>query len=111
MDYPKSEYQPDKDPDDDFLSQKAQSKRELNLLFLRQADGFQRVWHAVEFTFQCLPVFKDFFLITSPFTTWSRIRDARRGIGFTFVYYLLPMMFFTAIIEGYGLMLVGREQA
>ncbi|HTB85103.1 MAG TPA: YIP1 family protein [Candidatus Sulfotelmatobacter sp.] len=116
MDYPESEYQsgnvPSNDQDEELLSaQKLEAKRAFDLLLLRRADGFQRVWHMIEVTFQCLPVFKDFFLITSPFTTWSRIRDARHGIGFTFVYYLLPMMFFTAIIEGYGLILVGREQA
>jgi len=94
-----------------FLAKKLESKREFELLLVRRVDVFQRVWHAVERMFQCVPVFKDFFLITSPVTTWSRISVTRYGIGSTFVYYLLPMMFFTAIIEGYGLLLLGREQA
>jgi hypothetical protein len=111
MNYPEGEPQFDDESDDGFVRQSPPAKRELNLLFLRQSDGFQQAWQLVELTFQCVPVLKDFFLIVSPVTTWNRICSARRGVVFTLIYYLLPMMFVTAMIEGYGLILLGREQA
>ncbi len=89
---------------------KAETKDDLNLLFLFQSARLRRLWQRIERTFQCLPLFKDLFFIVSPTTTWNRVVSARHGVVFIFLFYLLPMMVVTALIEGHGLMLFGRQQ-
>lgn len=57
-----------------------------------------------------LPLLKDWFLITRPDETWNHIATGRRGVGLIFLCYLLPMLLLTALIEGHGLILIGRRQ-
>jgi uncharacterized membrane protein YecN with MAPEG domain len=49
-------------------------------------------------------------LIFAPGKTWERIADARRGIFYILVTYLLPIMLLTSFGEGYGLMHWGKWQ-
>ena len=49
-------------------------------------------------------------LIFSPARTWERIADARRGIFYILITYLLPIMLLTSFGEGYGLMHWGKWQ-
>ncbi len=89
----------------------SETRDELNLLFLFQSDGFRRLCLWMEERLQCLPLLKDLFFIVRPTTTWNRVVAAQRGVIFIFMFYLLPMMLVTALIEGYGLMLFGQQQA
>lgn len=90
--------------------EKASTKAELNLLFLFQSAGWRDFWRGLEAVFQGLPLFKDLFFIVRPTTTWNRVAAARHGVVFIFAFYLLPMLLVTAVIEGHGLMLFGRQQ-
>jgi len=58
-----------------------------------------------------LPVLKDWFLIIRPDETWNHIVADRRGAGLVFLCYLLPMMLLVALVEGHGLMLIGRHES
>src|SRR5947208_11959880 len=49
-------------------------------------------------------------LIFAPGRTWESIVDARRGIFYILITYLLPLMLLTAFGEGYGLMHWGKWQ-
>lgn len=97
--------------DDEFIESRPPAKRELNLLTWALSGGPGQCGQMFEWTLQCLPVFKDFFFVIRPATTWNRLAAARHGVGFTFAYYLLPMLLLTAMAEGGGLILLGRQQA
>ena len=49
-------------------------------------------------------------LIFEPTGTWNRIYRARRSILFILIFFLLPLLLFTAAAEGYGLVNWGRWQ-
>jgi hypothetical protein len=53
---------------------------------------------------------KALFLIFEPVEAWDRVIKARRGVGFLFLFYLLPMVLIVAALEGVGLMEWGRPQ-
>lgn len=53
---------------------------------------------------------KALFLIFEPIPAWNRIAESRRGMGFIFASYLLPMMLIVAVAEGFSLVEWGRWQ-
>jgi uncharacterized membrane protein YidH (DUF202 family) len=53
---------------------------------------------------------KAFFLIFEPSVAWDRIAQARRGFTFILCLYLLPMIFLTTAVEGWGLNRWGKWQ-
>ena len=53
---------------------------------------------------------KALILIFEPMTGWTRVVDARRGLGFIIGFYLLPMMLLVAMAEGFGLVEWGKTQ-
>jgi hypothetical protein len=54
---------------------------------------------------------KALFLIFEPLAAWNRIAESRRGSGFIFAFYLLPMMLIVLGAEGYSLVKWGRPQS
>jgi hypothetical protein len=53
---------------------------------------------------------KALFLILRPGPTWERVAENGRGMGFIFVFYLLPMLLVVAAAEGFGLVHWGVPQ-
>jgi hypothetical protein len=53
---------------------------------------------------------KALFLIFEPAAAWQRVVEARRGLGFLLLFYLLPMILILAALEGFSLMEWGRRQ-
>ena len=53
---------------------------------------------------------KALFLIFEPEAAWNRVALSRRGLVFTVVFYLLPMMLIVAGVEGFGLVRWGKWQ-
>jgi hypothetical protein len=86
------------------------SNRELNLLFLFGDSRFHAWLQRIESPLKCVPVFKDFLCIIRPESTWNRITASQRGAGFVFVFNLMPLMLLLALVEGHGLILLGRQQ-
>src|SRR3984957_3081059 len=95
----------------------------VSLLQMPKLTSFtQRVNHALrsgESGFYCQraakPVsmrcmIKALILIFEPMTGWTRVVDARRGLGFIIGFYLLPMMLLVAMAEGFGLVEWGKTQ-
>jgi hypothetical protein len=97
-----------------FLEEEAvevsRAKQGANLLFLAQSPGFRRFCSRIEQLLQGLPILKDLFFVIRPESTWNRVAAAQRGAGFVLVVYVLPMMLLLALVEGHGLMLLGRQQ-
>jgi hypothetical protein len=56
-------------------------------------------------------VIRALFLIIKPSATWDCILQARSGIVFLLVRYLLPMMLITAGAEGFGMVVWGKPQS
>ncbi len=54
---------------------------------------------------------KALFLIFEPVAAWERVFTARRSVGFTLTFYLLPMLLVVAVTGGYGLVTGGKWQA
>jgi hypothetical protein len=54
---------------------------------------------------------KALLFIFEPGTAWIRVADARRGLGFIFTTYLLPMLLLVAVVEGAGMVKWGKWQA
>jgi hypothetical protein len=84
--------------------------RGANLLFLFLEPGFVAAWSRVEAALGRVPVLKDFFLIIRPTSTWNSLVLRPRNPGFDFLVYLLPLILLVALAEGYGLVLLGRQQ-
>lgn len=59
---------------------------------------------------QAVPVLKDFYMMFGSTTVWNRIAVSNQGTGMTFFCYLLPLLMLVGIVEGHGLLLVGRRQ-
>jgi hypothetical protein len=53
---------------------------------------------------------KALFLIFEPSGAWENVAEARRGLAFILVFYLLPMLLILAAAEGFGLMHWGMLQ-
>jgi len=50
------------------------------------------------------------FLIFNPAAAWQRVVQARRGFGYIFGIYLLPMILLATVAEGWGLVHWGKWQ-
>jgi hypothetical protein len=85
-------------------------KNDLNLLLMFRGRWLRNTAGLIEKIFQPLPVFKELFLILRPAATWDRIISGNPGALVAFLYYYLPMQLVTAMIEGHGLWLLGRQQ-
>jgi hypothetical protein len=53
---------------------------------------------------------KALFLIFEPVAAWDKVARAQRKIFSILAFYLLPMMLIVALVEGFGLVEVGRER-
>ena len=59
---------------------------------------------------QALPVLKEIVFVLHPAMTWQRIADNPRSWFSVFVKYLMPMFLLLAWADGFGLILLGRQQ-
>ena len=53
---------------------------------------------------------KALLLILEPMATWEKIHQARRGMAFILVLYLLPLLLATSAVEGFGLARWGKQR-
>jgi hypothetical protein len=51
---------------------------------------------------------KALLLIFDPVGTWERISTTQRRVGFILAFFLLPLLGFTSLVEGYGLVHWGK---
>ena len=57
-----------------------------------------------------VPILKDLFMMKGTATVWNRIAASAAGVATTFFCYLLPMMILVALVEGFGLLTLGKRQ-
>jgi hypothetical protein len=53
---------------------------------------------------------KALFLTFKPGEGWERVAQARRGVGYILVAYLLPLLLLVTVVEGWGLVFWGKWQ-
>lgn len=108
----------DDSPEDEKPSLEAEqeermlSRQEGNLLFLffSPSDKFRGTCSRFERRLQCLPILKDIFVVLRPTSTWNCLVARQKGVAFVFLFYFLPMLLLLAVVEGFGLILLGRAQ-
>jgi hypothetical protein len=96
--------------EDALVSSQSPAKAGNNHLKSTKKSPLARWLTALKNMFLRLPVLKEFFIIFSPESAWDQITASRRGNCFVFIIYWVPMFSLLGLVEGHGLILLGREQ-